>query len=189
MRFFISSNIKNNPPLYLTVVLFLISSFVYWVITWFVYGERYGLTYRKMFTYFFSDPEFPEKIPLSQLLEDVHINFFLLIVFLIVLASIFIHKCMRDSVKYALIGTAFLSAVLEIASGFLIYFLSPIFIYLKIASFVSFQIATGLMVAFALKLYLSKEKEEPPERAILYTLVFVFTSTAILFVVVNFFYS
>ncbi|MDQ7038172.1 MAG: hypothetical protein Q9N26_03090 [Aquificota bacterium] len=187
MRFFISSNIKSNPPLYVAVVLFLVSALVYWVIAWFVYSSKYGLNYERMFTYFFTDPLYPERIPLSQVLEDVHINFFLVTVFLIVLASVFIHKCVRDSIKYTLILSSFVSVLLDLGSSFLIYFLSPLFIYLKIASFIAFQVSTGIMILLSIKLYLTREKEEPPERSILYTLVFMFTSTVFFFVLINFF--
>jgi hypothetical protein len=187
MRFFISSNIKNNLPLYVTVVFFLISALLYWATAWVLYSLKYGLRYESMFRYFFTDPLYPERIPLSQLLEDLHVNLFLAVMFLIVLASIFIHKCVRDTVKYTLIGLAYLSLLTEIASSFLVYFLSPLFIYLKIGSFVAFQTSTGIMTVLSLKLYLTREREEPPERALLYTLVFIFTSTALLFAVLNFF--
>ena len=187
MRFFISSNIKNNPPLYVMVVLFLISALVYWVISWFVYNAKYGLSYERMFTYFFTDPLYPERIPLSQVLEDVHINFFLVTIFLIVLASIFVHKCVREVVKYTLILLSFVSALLDLGSSFLVYFLSPAFIYLKIVSFIVFQTSTGIMLLLSIKLYLTREKEEPPERAVLYTLVFIFSGTVFLFVLINFF--
>ena len=187
MRFFISSNIKSNPPLYITVVIFLLSSVVYWVTTWIVYNAKYGLTYDRMFRYFFTDPLYPERIPLSQLLEDMHVNFFLFIMFLIVLASIFIHKCMKDSLKYTLILLSFVSGLVEFLSSLAVYYVSPAFIYLKIFSFLSFQVSTGTMILLALKLYLTREKEEPPERSLLYAIVFIFTSTVSLFVVLNFF--
>lgn len=187
MRFFISSNIKGNRPLYITVVFFLISAALYWVGSWLYYHSKFGLTYKKMFSYFFTDPQFPERLPLAQLLEDVHIQLFMLLTFLLVLASLFIHRCMRDNVKYTLISLSFLFGLLDILSGFLVYYLGSLFIYLKIASFVVYQISSGTMLALALKLYLTEEKEEPPERSILYTIVFVFTVSTFIFTAVNFF--
>ena len=187
MRFFISSNIKSNAPLYMTVIFFLAFTLLFWATNWFYYHWKFGLTYRKMFVYFFTDPEFPERIPIAQLLEDIHIQLFLYSLFLLALSSIFVHKCVRDRVKYALIGASFGSGILEPVSGLLPVFISPLFIYLKIFLFLLFQISTGLMIFFALKLYLTKEKEEPPERGILYTLVFLFAGSVILFATINFF--
>ncbi len=187
MRFFISPSIKRNPPLHVAVVLFLISGAVFWAVSWFLYGAKYGLTYERMFTYFFTDPMYPERIPLSQVLEDMHVNFFIFIMFLLVLSSIFLHKSTGEKVKYTLIAGSFLSGISEFFSSLLIYFLSPLFIYLKIASFVTFQLLTGVMLFLSLKLYATKEKEAPPERTILYAVVFMFTSSVFIFVVVNFF--
>ncbi|WP_457601302.1 hypothetical protein [Hydrogenivirga sp.] len=187
MRFFISSNIKSNAPLYVTVVFFLVSSLLFWLSGWAFYHFKFGLTYGRMFAYFYTDPQFPERIPFAQLLEDIHVQFFIYVTFILVLASIFIHKCVRDRVKYVLISLSFLSATLELLSGLLVYYLSPLFIYLKIALFFLFQISTGLMLLLALKLYLSKEREEPPERSILYSLVLVFTVSTLIFASLNFF--
>ncbi|EDP74777.1 hypothetical protein [Hydrogenivirga sp. 128-5-R1-1] len=187
MRFFISSNIKNNAPLYITVVFFLLSSLLYWVLSWLLYHFKFGLTYEKMYTYFFTDVKFPERLPLGQLYEDIHIQLFLHVTFILVLSSIFIHKCIRDRVKYTLILISFLSGVLELLSGLLVYYLSPAFIYVKLMLFYAFQISTGAMLLLALKLYLSKEKEEPPERSVLYSLVFIFSLSTLLFTFVNFF--
>ncbi|NPA41896.1 MAG: hypothetical protein GXO18_06445 [Aquificae bacterium] len=187
MRFFISSNIKNNKPLYITVVFFLLSALLFWFISWLFYHYKFGLTYQKAFAYFFTDPEFPEKLPLGQLLEDIHIQLFLQITYILVLASIFLHKCIREKVKIFLIAISFTTLFADITLSFAVYYLSPLFIYPKILSFILFQLSTGAMIALSLKLYLSKEKEEPPERTILYALVFIFVSSSVLFAVLNFF--
>ncbi len=189
MRFFISSNIKGNRPLYVTVLLFLFSSLLYWTSSWFFYGAKFGLTYDSMFTYFFTDPSYPERLPLSQLLEDMHVQMFLYVTFILVLSSIFMHKCMRDRVKFLLISLSFLSGVGDILSGLGVYFLGPFFIYLKLLFFFVFQISSGAMLALTLKLYITGEKEEPPERSILYSLVFIFALLTVLFTALNFFYS
>ncbi len=187
MRFFISSNIKSNKALYITVLLFLIASLIFWVNNWLLYWFKYGLTYGGMFRYFFTDPEFPEKINLAQLIEDMHVQFFLMAIYFLVLASIFIHKCIREHIKYFLITATFTVGFLDVASGLLIYFIHEKFIYLKLFSFYAFQVFSGIMLLLTLKLYLSKEKEEPPERPLLYTLVFIFVTSAPLFVALNFF--
>lgn len=187
MRFLISSNIKANKPLFVTVVLFLLISLVFWIASWLYYHAKFGLTYSRMQIYFFTDPRFPEKLPLSQLLEDIHINLFINLIFLLVVASIFLHKCVRDSFKYTLISLSFLFGLLDPVSGFAVYFLGETFIYLKIFSFVVYQISIGMMLLLSLKLYLTKEKEEPPERSILYAVVFVFSVSSVLFALINFF--
>jgi hypothetical protein len=112
---------------------------------------------------------------------------FLYSLFLLALSSIFIHKCVRDQVKYTLISLSFISGFLELLSGLLVFAVSPLFIYLKIFLFFLFQLSTGFMLFMALKLYLSREEEEPPERGLLFTIIFIFTGSVILFATVNFF--
>ncbi len=187
MRFFISSNIKGNKPLFTVVLLFLLSCVFFWLNSWLLYYFKYGLSYEAMFRYFFTDPEYPEKIALPQLLEDIHVHFFLMAIYFLVLSSIFIHKCMKEHIKYFLITSTFTVGFLDTASGLLIYFISEKFIYLKLFAFYAFQVFTGAMLLMSLKLYLSKEREEPPQRPLLYTLVFIFTTSAPLFVILNFF--
>jgi len=171
----------------MTVIFFLFFTLSFWITNWFYYHWKFGLTYGKMFAYFFTDPEFPDRMPLAQLLEDIHVQLFLYSLFILALSSIFVHKCVRDRVKYALISLSFGSGILEPLSGLSVYFLSPLLIYLKIFLFFLFQVSTGFMLAFALKLYLTREREEPPERGILYTIVFIFAGSVILFATINFF--
>lgn len=187
MRFFITSNIKSNPSLYATVLIFLLSSLIYWTINWFFYAMKFGITPEGMLRYFFTDPQFPERIPLSKLLEDVHIQLFLYTIFLLVLSSLFLHKRSSETLKIVLVVSSFLSALGDILSSFGIYFLGGIFIHLRILMFLSFQLSTGAMLFLTLKLYLTKEKEENKSRGLLYSIVFLFGISSILFAVLNFF--
>lgn len=187
MRFFISSNIKSNKPIYISVVFFLLSTLLFWTLSWLTYHLKYGLSYERVFLYFFTDPRFPEKLPLGQLLEDIHIQLFIQLTFVLVIASIFVHKCVKEKVKFVLVALSFLALITELLFSLGIYFLSPLFIYLKLFSFIIFQLSTGTMLFLSLKLYLSREKEEPPERSILYSLVFMFSLTTLIFALLNFF--
>ena len=187
MRFLISSNIKSNRALYTTVVLFLLSSVLFWFLSWLFYHYKFGLTYDAMFTYFFTDKEFPEKLPLSQLLEDIHIQLFIHLTYLLVVVSLFLHKHTRERFRIALVLIAFLSALGDTLLSLGVYFLSAFLIYVKILSFLLFQLSVGVMLFLSLKLFLSNEKEETPGRGLLYSIVFVFVSATVLFTLLNFF--
>ena len=185
MRFFVSPNIKSNPPLYFTVVLFLLSSLLYWIINWFFYAVKFGIDYRSMYAYFFIDPKFPERIPFSQLLEDLHIQFFLHIMFLIVLSSLFLQGGVRGILRYILPAGSFLSATVDVLLSLAVYFLSPAFIYPKILTFLIFQASSGLMLFLTLKSYLGKGREGSPDRSLLYSIVLMFAVSSLIFALIN----
>ena len=187
MRFFISSNIKSNTPLHVTVVFFLLSALLFWFLSWLFYHYKFGLTYDAMFVYFFTDKEFPEKLPLSQLLEDIHIQLFIQITYLLVVVSIFLHKHTAERLRTALVIVAFLSALGDILLSLGVYFLSPLLIYPKILFFVLFQLSVGIMLLLSLKLFLSREKEKAPDRGLLYSVVFIFAFATVILTLLNFF--
>ncbi len=186
MRFFITSNIKGSPPLRTAVLLFLFCSLLYWLGNWLFYHFKFGLTYERMFTYFFMDPEFPERLPPAQLFEDVHIQLFLMMIFLIVLTPIFLHS-RADRFARLLVVSAFTAGTGEVLSSLGVYFLGPVFIYPKIALFLILQLSSGLMLLFSLRLYLTGEKEVPPERSMLYLVVLFLALSTVLFTVIGFF--
>ncbi len=189
MRFIISANIKNNPPVYTAVVMFLIFSAFFWAVNWFWYKFKYGLSYEEIFIYLFTDPEFPEKIPLSQVLEDIHIDLFINSIFVLVIASLFIHKPFNIKLKMTLSFLPFVALLLEPAFTLLAYFINPLFIYLKLLMFIVLQFSLGLLIFMSLKFYLSKEKEAVPERSLLYGFIVSFGLCGMMFSFINFFYS
>lgn len=89
MRFFISADIKRNKALYYAVLAFLIFSLLFWIASWISFYGKYGLSYESLFKYYFMDPEFPQKISIAQISEDIHINLFLHGLMLLTLLSIF----------------------------------------------------------------------------------------------------
>jgi len=139
VRFLITSSIKNNPPLRVLVVLFLIGSLLYWVAGWFFYHYKFGLTYEKMFVYFFT----PHTVSAS--------------------------RCVSRR------------------GGGSVYLLGAPLIYLRILLFILFQIGTGFMILYSLRVYLTGKRETAPEKSLLYAVVLFFALSTILFTLVSFF--
>lgn len=187
MRFLITSSIKNNPPLRVLVVLFLIGSLLYWVAGWFFYHYKFGLTYEKMFVYFFADPSFPELLPPAQLLEDIHVQLFMTIVFLTVLTPVFLHGNRSGRLTRFLLPAVFLGGVGEAVASVGVYLLGAPLIYLRILLFILFQIGTGFMILYSLRVYLTGKRETAPEKSLLYAVVLFFALSTILFTLVSFF--
>lgn len=187
MRFLITSNIKNNPPLRVLVILFLIGSLLYWIAGWFFYHYKFGLTYEKMFLYFFADPSFPELLPPAQLLEDIHIQLFMTIVFLTVLTPVFLHGSRSGRPGKLLLPAVFLGGAGEAIASAGVYLLGPSLIYLKILLFILFQVGAGFMILSSLRVYLTGGRETAPERSLLYAVVLFFALSTILFTLVSFF--
>ncbi len=187
MRFFITSNIKNNPALRILILAILTGCLLYWIGNWFFYHSKFGLSYNKMFLYFFSDPSFPEPLPISQLFEDIHISMFMVIVLCTLLSSLFLQSQKNKFQQTVLILTLFGTGITEVLLSLVIYFISPVFIYAKIFAFLFFQITFLLMFIITLRFYLLGKGETYTEKSLLYTVVLLFSTSAVLFTFLSFF--
>lgn len=186
MRFFISTNIKENKPLYYTVIFFLFFLLLYWLASWVFFYAKYGFTYSSVFKYFFMDEEVLEAISLSQVSEDLHLSLFLKAFFFLVLFSLFLLSKFSERLKLSLTILSFLLGFLENLSDLFILYLSPIFVYLKLLSFFGFQIFTGIALILTLIFLLSKENEKPPGKSQIKLIIFLFSLFLVAFVLTNF---
>ena len=186
MRFIISSNIKANKHLYMAVIFLVIALFLFWVSSWILFYLKTSFSYEGVFSLYLTDPEFPEPVPTAQVIEEVHIQLFLFLFYFITLTSLFLRKCTKSWIKISLPMVFFFSGIADIFLPLAIVLWGEAFVYPKIVAFFIAQISSGIMLFMTLKLYLSKEeKEEPPNRGLLYSLVFLFAVGTLLFVVMN----
>ncbi len=187
MRFFVSGNIKENRPLYYLVVLFLFFSFLYWFGSWFYFHSRYGFSYSSAFKYFFGDPSFPEKVSLSQVFQDMHIDLFMYSFFLLVVFSLFLLTSYSNTLKVSLIVLTFLSLLVFLTSDLAIIFLTPWIIYLKLFSFFIFQALVGFLLFFTSLFFLSGGEDKGPGSSNIRLTLFMFSIFLLLFTFFNFF--
>ncbi|MFN4319934.1 MAG: hypothetical protein ACK4FY_05655 [Aquificaceae bacterium] len=181
MRFFVSSSIKRNKPLYYAVVLFLAFAFIFWMASWLHFYTKYGFSRESLVRYFFMDPEFPERISLSQISEDFHVGVFMHGVMLITLFSLLSITHWKSMVKLALILFTSLFMLFYLLSDFII--LVPSLAPLKLLSFLLYQLAYLLLILAVLLGILYKDTK--PDQGPLKVVVFIFSILSLFFVLSN----
>ncbi|MFN3871216.1 MAG: hypothetical protein ACK4MW_07030 [Aquificaceae bacterium] len=182
MRFFISSHIKRNKPLYYSVILFLVFALIFWIASWIHFYTKYGFSKENLVKYFFIDPEFPERVSLAQISEDFHIGIFIHGVMLITLFSLLNITHWKPKVKLALIFLTSLFMLFYLLSDFII--LSPSLVLLKLISFLLYQVAYLFLI---LMVFLGIFRDETKQdQGFLRLVVFVFSVLSLFFIASNF---
>jgi len=174
MRFFISARLKNNKPLYYMVIFFLFLSLIFWLSSWLYFYSKYRFSYETLYRYFFQDPEFPERISLAQLSEDLHIQTFLNAFYLLTIFALFILTSLPSSVKAFALLLSFLSCVSYLYSDLLILYLSPTFVYLKLFSFIGFQLINLFVILYTLLALLTSREDKYTDINLLKLVMFFF---------------
>jgi magnesium-transporting ATPase (P-type) len=82
-------------------------------------------------------------------MEVSHFHLFAMGIFLVSLMHLLLFVPVNGLLKLALIVAAFTSAFLDEASGWLIVFVSPLFAYMKITSFVILQLSLITTIALS----------------------------------------
>jgi hypothetical protein len=175
MRFFISARLKDNKPLYYMVIFFLFLSLVFWLSSWLYFYSKYGFSYETLYKYFFQDPESPERISLAQLSEDLHIQTFLNAFYLLTIFALFILTSFPSSVKAFVLLLCFLSCASYLYSDLLILYLSPTFAYLKLFSFIGFQLINLFVLLYTLLALLTSREDKYTDINLLKLVMFFFS--------------
>jgi hypothetical protein len=184
MRFLITNDIKLKKNIFYIVLFFNIFSFLFIIASIFQYNITYGFSYESLYKYFFTDPEFPEKVSLKQVVENVHINLFLNMFLFIIVSSIFNVFNFTLRLKMFLIIAFFISGVLYSFSDLIVYYIDS-FLYIKPLSFLTF-IALAFIMLILSTFYLLKKNIKPSIKSIKFLIIF-FSFFTLVFIVFNFF--
>ena len=160
MRFFISSDIKKNTLLKL-IVLFTVIFFVFLWITNLLLYLQIGFSYETVVQYYLgSEADFRPPRSYLGMLEEAHFHFFAMAIILVTLNHLILFTKISNFWKLVLILSSFLSALGDIAGGWLIRYVSPEFAYLKIASLIVLQVSlAALMIIVIWFLYAYSDKK------------------------------
>jgi hypothetical protein len=147
LRFFITGDIRRNTLLKLVIVLTLLFFFFLWVTNLLLYLEI-GFSYDSVVEYYKGSEETfrPPKSYLG-LLQESHFHFFSMAIILVTLNHLILFARIGNLWKLFLILTSFVSAFGDIAGGWLILYVSPLFAYLKIASVIVLQASLAFLLA------------------------------------------
>jgi hypothetical protein len=149
MKYLINGNYKNDTLLKLILLLGLIFILIFWVTNILLFAEKMGFSYKSVVNYYMGDEEFRAPLSYLGLLEVTHFHLFSFALFLIMLNHLMLFTRISFPVKMALIVISFVSAAMNMGAGWLIRFVSPAFAYLKIYSFLIFQVSTLLSIIFS----------------------------------------
>ena len=154
MRYFISPDIKKNTLLKL-IVAFTVLFFLFLWITNLLLYLQIGFSYESVVEYYLgSEQDFRPPRSYLGMLEEAHFHFFAMAIILVTLNHLILFTKMGNFWKLLLILSSFLSALGDIAGGWLIRYVSPEFAYLKIASLIVLQVSlAALMIIVIWLLY------------------------------------
>lgn len=162
MKFLVDGDFSNNRLLQIILLFVLLYTGFLWFTNILLYLEKIGFTYTSVVNYYLgSDEEFRNPISYRGLLEGTHFHLFTFAIALLLLSHLTVFSSINQGLKLLLILFSFISGFLDIASGWLIRFVSPEFAYLKIFTFIVFQTSFIFLLIFSfmgLNMYRKKER-------------------------------
>jgi len=161
LRFFISPDIRKNSLLRLIIVFTVLFFLLLWLTNLLLYLQI-GFSYDSVVEYYRgSEASFRPPKSYLGMLEEAHFHFFSMAVILVTLNHLILFTALGNLWKLVLIVSSFLSALGDIAGGWLIRYVSPYFAYLKITSVIVLQASLALLMIITVwYLYSSGKKTE-----------------------------
>ncbi len=158
MRFFISGDIRTNSLLRLVIVFTLVFFIFLWLTNLLLY-LKIGFSYDSVVEYYRGNEEAfrPPKSYLGML-EEAHFHFFSMAVILVTLNHLILFTGIRNIWKLTIVLSSFISAFGDIAGGWLILYVSPIFAFLKIASVIVLQFSLAILLILVVWFLYEKQK-------------------------------
>jgi len=158
MRFFISSELKRNDFLKIIVIFTTIFFLFLWLTNILLYMQI-GFSYNGIVEFYLGNEEVfrPAKSYIG-LLEEAHFHFFSMAILLITLTHLMLFTSLSSGWKLTLIVVPFTSSFLEIISSWLIRYISPIFAYLKLGSYIVMQ-ASLLILMIIIFIYIFRNSD------------------------------
>ncbi len=168
MKFLTKGDFNNSRLLQIILVFTLVYVLLLWVTNLLLYSERIGFTYDVIVKYYLgSEEEFKNPVSYIGLLEATHWHLFVFAMALLLVNHLTVFSNLNQFLKLFLIIVSFLSGLGDMSAGWLIRFVSPSFAYLKLWSFIAFQISFLILLVFSftvLQIYNSSEKRESTEK-------------------------
>lgn len=172
MKFLVTGDLYSKKGLFWAVLLFIIFSIFFWFSGFLNFYFKYGFSYESLFEYYFTDIEFPERISLEQLSEDIHINTFIFSFFYIILSSLFSITSINPRIKVVSVILFGIATIGYCISDFTLFISQHIVVYFKFITFCLLQVISGFMLA-ALLLHLLKRKHPGKRLSIQKMIVYI----------------
>jgi hypothetical protein len=161
MKYLETGRFQNQPLMRLTLGLALLLLATFWVTNLALYFGHMDLRPASVVAYYRGDEsEFSVPRSAESMLEVTHMHLPMFALVLLLLTHLLIFAPMRAGFKVAFIVTAFGSALLSEAGGWMTRFWHPGFAAVKVAGFALFQLSL-LYLIVSLGLFLSRMKPGP----------------------------
>ena len=160
MRFFVTKDLNKNSALKL-IILFSLIFFLGLIVTNFLFMYKIGFTPSQVTSYYLGNPEiFKQPKSYGSLVEETHFHLFAMGIILMTLNHLMLFSQLRYSYKIWIIVISFSSCLLDIASSWLVRYISSGFSILKVSSMIVEQISLVLLIYIIIKSIYSKENNE-----------------------------
>tara|TARA_B000000557_G_scaffold264604_1_gene270559 strand:- start:124 stop:621 length:498 start_codon:yes stop_codon:yes gene_type:complete len=159
MRFFVTKDLNKNSALKL-IVLFSLIFFVGLIVTNFLFMTKIGFTVQEVINYYLGNPEtFRQPKSYGSIVEETHFHLFAMGIILMTLNHLMLFSDLSMRFKIILIIVSFSACLLDIASSWLVRFVSADFAYLKLSSMLVEQVSLVALIFIILKsLFMSDGK-------------------------------
>ncbi len=184
MRFFWTGNLKNPKPIGFALSFFTLFLFLFWLGNFANFWFKFEFSVEKISNYLFGEPDFPLKISPAQVLEEAHVNFFILGILFLCLSALLTYSRLKDSTKIYLIASIGISGIFHTSIDLLILSLGREFSWLKIFAFLFFQ--STILIAIITIVTVSKLDNRNGKKFIAY-IIFIFAILNLFFVAINLF--
>jgi len=148
MKYMQDGGFQSNPLMRLTLVLTLTLLAGFWLTNAGMYLARMDLHPASVVSYYNgSEEDFRPPRSGSEMLEATHMHLPMMGMVILFLTHLLIFVPMSRSAKVGFIVTAFVSALLQEGSGWLVRFVDPAFAPLKVLGFLGLQGALAFLLA------------------------------------------
>jgi hypothetical protein len=161
MKYMQEGGFQNNPLMRLTLALTLGLLLAFWATNFAMYFSRMSLRPSSVVAYYNgSEEDFRPARSAASLLETTHMHLPMMGMVLLFLTHLVLFVPVSRGAKIGFIATAFTSAVLDEAGGWLVRFVSPSLAPLKVIGFLGLQASIGFLLG-ALALFLFQAARRP----------------------------
>ena len=154
---------QTQEPMRWTLGLTCLLLAGFWVTNLALFATRLGFSPSSIAAYYLgSEADFRPPRTAGAMLEVTHAHLPMMALVILLLTHLLIFAPYSRRVRLTMIAVAFLSALFDEGSGWLVRFVSPGFAWLKLASFATLQAVLAFLLVGLLLFLKSGRKEESP---------------------------
>lgn len=147
MRFTVTADWRDNRLLRLILAWFLVFVACLWATNALLFFSKMGLTPSSIRSYYCGDEAlFLQPRSYQGMLEITHFHLFAMGILVLTMSHLLLFVPIPNTWKWWGVSLPFAAALGDEAAGWLIRFVSPVFVYLKIAAFLTLQVTLALLV-------------------------------------------